>query len=383
MAENTVNTGKELERCVANAYRALGARKVEHDVELAGHQIDVYVELETQDRGLHRIAVEAKDYASKVGIGIVNDFLAVVDHLRRGQLIDEGVIVSVEGFSRPARNAAQTASIRLLELHDLRRNIVVHDLLQEHLASITQIEAPLTSLLHNRFLISYLREAVCAGLDIQQLPEHNLGARLECIVLQVVERNRLRLSDDEYGQVPSAEEFCRLLSYLGWHMFSEGITSCDATSAAAVIEEILGEMQMDQYSIEQILDWLAASYWLRKTSRNALEFRDSHIVNAFAAMELKQRLLEEGDNLMVIRLGRTGSPGYSLADDLAKWQQVIIPLAGMLTQDRAIELIEFLLEEKLIRLAGWCIAEGQLMPHFIVARVFHALLAQLAEVEQQ
>ena len=102
-----MKTGKKLERQVANAYRAMGARKVEHDVELAGHQIDVYVEMETADRALHRIAVEAKDYARPVGIEIVSGFAAVVSGLRTLKLIDEGVIISAAGFSRPARNAAQ------------------------------------------------------------------------------------------------------------------------------------------------------------------------------------------------------------------------------------------------------------------------------------
>ena len=45
MTERSTKTGKELERQVADAYRALGARKVEHDIEL-----------EAADRSLHRIA---------------------------------------------------------------------------------------------------------------------------------------------------------------------------------------------------------------------------------------------------------------------------------------------------------------------------------------
>ena len=40
MNKKAVKAGKELERRVADAYRQMGARKVEHDVELAGHQID-------------------------------------------------------------------------------------------------------------------------------------------------------------------------------------------------------------------------------------------------------------------------------------------------------------------------------------------------------
>ena len=42
MTGKATKTGKELEQRVANAYRQMGARKVEHDVELAGNQIDVY-----------------------------------------------------------------------------------------------------------------------------------------------------------------------------------------------------------------------------------------------------------------------------------------------------------------------------------------------------
>jgi hypothetical protein len=75
MAKKTTKIGKALERQVADAYRAIGARKVEHDVELAGHQIDVYVELgTTADHSLHRIAVEAKDYSETVSIKIAADF---------------------------------------------------------------------------------------------------------------------------------------------------------------------------------------------------------------------------------------------------------------------------------------------------------------------
>jgi hypothetical protein len=75
MAKVTTKTGKALERQVADAYRAIGARRVEHDVELAGHQIDVYVEMEAADRSLHCIAVEAKDYSRPVGIRIVREFV--------------------------------------------------------------------------------------------------------------------------------------------------------------------------------------------------------------------------------------------------------------------------------------------------------------------
>jgi len=120
MAKKATKTGKELERRVADAYRAMGACRVEHDVELAGNQIDVYVELKTTHRRfLHRIAVEVKDWSKPVGIDIINDFAKIVKLLRSERLIDEGVIVSAAGFSKPARNAVRTYSIQLLEPADL------------------------------------------------------------------------------------------------------------------------------------------------------------------------------------------------------------------------------------------------------------------------
>ena len=141
MAKKITKTGKALERRVADAYRAIGARKVEHDVELAGHQIDVYVEMETADRALHRIAVEAKDRAKPVGIKIVREFGDVVNSLRRLGHVDEGVIVSASGFTRPGRNAAKEHGLRLLEPADLETMARGPDLTQmrtDYLASLRQ-----------------------------------------------------------------------------------------------------------------------------------------------------------------------------------------------------------------------------------------------------
>lgn len=124
MTKKATKTGKELEQRVAGTYRKMGARKVEHDVRLAGNQIDVYVELGTADRSLHRIAVEAKDWTSKVGIDVVNDFALRVRLLRDKGKIDRGVIVSTSGFSKEARDAAKEYDIRLLELADLGAMVV-------------------------------------------------------------------------------------------------------------------------------------------------------------------------------------------------------------------------------------------------------------------
>jgi hypothetical protein len=70
VSDEASRPGRALERQVADAYRAMGAR-VEHDVELAGNQIDVYVEMGSADRGLHRVAVEVKDWRKPVGINLI------------------------------------------------------------------------------------------------------------------------------------------------------------------------------------------------------------------------------------------------------------------------------------------------------------------------
>jgi hypothetical protein len=49
MTEKTTRIGKALEVSIAQVYRDIGAWKVEHDVELSGHQIDVYFKMSTAD----------------------------------------------------------------------------------------------------------------------------------------------------------------------------------------------------------------------------------------------------------------------------------------------------------------------------------------------
>jgi len=202
-------------------------------------------------------------------------------------------------------------------------------------------------------------------LDVGRLPNISAGALSEYIARQVIEQDSRRLAG-EHGQTPSTEELCRLLSRLGWYMFSENVTACKAKDAAQVIEEALAEIYGDQYDAGQVLNWLASTYWFRKTSGGEYEFRDPDTVNVFAAMELKEwfsRVLDLG----VLGLGPGGDP--------AKWQQAIAFLAGMLMQDQVIELVGVLLQAGLVQLAGWCVAEGQPMPRFIVEDVIHALLA--------
>lgn len=159
-------------------------------------------------------------------------------------------------------------------------------------------------------------------------------------------------------------------------MFFENRTRCNATDAARVVKEVLTEIGREQDDVAQVLDWLAATYWFRKTRRGAFEFRDSYIANVFAAMQLKG-WFSRGRGQEFLGLALTDDP-----DQWHRWQKVIVLLAGMLPQDHAIELIEVLLKEELVQLAGWCMymVEGQSVPKPTVADVIYALLRQLVEV---
>ncbi len=128
MTDREKKTGKALERRVAQYYRDMGAASVEHDVDVAGSQIDVLAEWKMPDGGRHRLAVEVKDHNTPVGIRIVNDFSLIAKRLRESHDIEEGVIVSSAGFTRPARRAADSSSVRLREIADLAKAAKTVDL---------------------------------------------------------------------------------------------------------------------------------------------------------------------------------------------------------------------------------------------------------------
>src|SRR5437867_2777104 len=114
----SAQTAYEFERHVAAVYRALGA-DVQHDVAIAGSQIDVMVRERTSSGSLVRRAVECKAYSTAVGIDAVRSFAGLVHLLQSRGLIDAATVVAANGFSRHAREAADQFGVELLELADL------------------------------------------------------------------------------------------------------------------------------------------------------------------------------------------------------------------------------------------------------------------------
>ncbi len=111
------------ENSVAGFYRALGASKVQQNINLAGNEIDIYVEEQTPSGQAIRTAIECKYYNRKVPKSVVLQFANVVTLLRNAGLIDKAVMVGHKGFTPNASLVAQIANIELLTFQDVETRV--------------------------------------------------------------------------------------------------------------------------------------------------------------------------------------------------------------------------------------------------------------------
>ncbi len=116
----------EFERHVTAIYRVLGA-DVQHDVALAGNQIDILIKEQTGAGTSIRSAVECKLHLRPIGINMINAFAGLFLLLRNRNLIERGIIVSNSGFTKTARSAAKEHGIDLVEFADLEQRVVGHE----------------------------------------------------------------------------------------------------------------------------------------------------------------------------------------------------------------------------------------------------------------
>ena len=120
---STTYTGDNFRHLVADSYRTLGAIRVQEEINLGGHAVDVLAELPIPAYGIASIAVECKSTLEEDGASVKKDkavkWANEVADLRRGQLVDLAVMVARVGFSRPARevlNANRIVAITLDEI---------------------------------------------------------------------------------------------------------------------------------------------------------------------------------------------------------------------------------------------------------------------------
>lgn len=117
-----MNNDIEYELLTKSIYEALlhndgVTAEVKHNVILNGkatkHQIDVYWEYKIADT-LFRVAIECKNYNSRVTIGKVRDFHGVLNDIGNIQ----GIMVSKKGFQNGAKKYAELYGINLKEIRE-------------------------------------------------------------------------------------------------------------------------------------------------------------------------------------------------------------------------------------------------------------------------
>ena len=124
MPPQVVSYWSTFERTVAELYRLLGAEKVQENVNLAGTQIDVYVEERTKSGQTIRTAVECKYYQRRVPKDVVLSFVSVANFLKQTGKIDKAAVVGYQGFTQDAFLAAQAAQVDLISFADLEHRVI-------------------------------------------------------------------------------------------------------------------------------------------------------------------------------------------------------------------------------------------------------------------
>ena len=135
-----MNSNTEFEILTQKIYQklvnndVLKPTKVQHNVKLKGnsgceHQIDVYWEYEIAGN-LHRVAIECKNYNTKVKVGGVRAFYGVLKDLNNVN----GIMVSNQGYQKSALEFAAHYGISLKQLRRPRADEVIGEVnMKSHL----------------------------------------------------------------------------------------------------------------------------------------------------------------------------------------------------------------------------------------------------------
>lgn len=123
MSPQPVASWDAFESAVAGLYRALGAARVRQNVNLAGNQIDVYVEEFTESGQLLRTAIDCKFYDGQVPKSAILPVATVMTFLRQHDIIDRGAVVAYNGFSQDSFLVAQQGRLELIDFEELEAKV--------------------------------------------------------------------------------------------------------------------------------------------------------------------------------------------------------------------------------------------------------------------
>jgi hypothetical protein len=113
----------DFEMQVADLFAALGADRVVHRAVLAGQGVDLLVTRTGSGGETTRAVVQCKAFTLKVGVGTVSTFASQVENLRESDHVDQGIMVSLSGFTPKAVGVAKQRGIRLYTIDQLRQNL--------------------------------------------------------------------------------------------------------------------------------------------------------------------------------------------------------------------------------------------------------------------
>ncbi|MBI5093541.1 MAG: pentapeptide repeat-containing protein [Candidatus Hydrogenedentes bacterium] len=118
----SISKGSTFELEVTQAYRDLGCR-VEHNRNVSGLQIDIFVIQEAPDGSLIRTAVECKAYKSPLGLNDAVDIATRTQSLLNQRAVDKVVVLTLNGYTQDARTHLSASQIECFVLADLKRRI--------------------------------------------------------------------------------------------------------------------------------------------------------------------------------------------------------------------------------------------------------------------
>lgn len=121
--ETSKSKGYVLEQQVADVYRLLNADIVNTNTRIAGHEVDVYVELKAPDGITTRLGIECKNYEARVGVSIATEVINKLNFLRASGEVDLPILITKNDITAEARTSLRAARINHLLYPELLRRI--------------------------------------------------------------------------------------------------------------------------------------------------------------------------------------------------------------------------------------------------------------------
>lgn len=113
--------GIQFEKQVGDLFGKLGAKRIIHNAAIDGSQIDLVIEQELPSGLLIKSIVECKAWSRPIGVKEVNAFSVIFRNLHSEKKAADAIIVSLNGFTPQAKQAAESYKIRLFDVNELKR----------------------------------------------------------------------------------------------------------------------------------------------------------------------------------------------------------------------------------------------------------------------